>query len=262
MQDAPDVRLDEPAQDIGFHLAPDVHACATAHGCVILDLKRDRYLGFGLEESELLAGVVEGWPDAAWTGETRFSALPSIQAPNKGALQLCESLLGDGLLTRQRQETVGTLRADRIDMKADFVSVGDELEVRGHIRWGHVASFAVAYFAAWYSLQWRPLASTVALVRRKKMRNLGTSELSDVVRMARLVDIFRRLRPFVFAAEGHCLLHALTLVKFLDRYRFHPEWVIGVATQPWSAHSWVQSGKYLLDTNPEKVGEYTPILVV
>ena len=63
-------------------------------------------------------------------------------------------------------------------------------------------------------------------------------------------------------AEGYCLLHALTLVKFLRCYGCYPEWVIGVAAQPFGAHAWVQWHHYLLDTNPEKVCRYTPILVV
>ena len=77
-----------------------------------------------------------------------------------------------------------------------------------------------------------------------------------------MVDIFRRLRPFAFAVEGRCLLHALTLMRFLGKYQLHPEWVIGVTTQPWGAHSWVQWEHYLLDSNPEKVCGYTPIMMV
>jgi Transglutaminase-like superfamily len=84
----------------------------------------------------------------------------------------------------------------------------------------------------------------------------------DIFRMATMVDVFRQLRCWVFAAEGRCLLHALTLVNFLSAYGLHPEWVFGVSTQPWAAHSWVQWGQFLLDTNPEKVCPYTPILIV
>ena len=103
---------------------------------------------------------------------------------------------------------------------------------------------------------------SVASIRANKARLASDVGVTHIVEVAALVSLFRRLRPFVFAAEGHCLLHALTLVKFLGRYGFNPEWVIGVATQPWSAHSWVQWKNFLLDTNPEKVCRYTPIMVV
>jgi hypothetical protein len=84
----------------------------------------------------------------------------------------------------------------------------------------------------------------------------------DIGKLAAMVDVFRRLRPFVFAAEGRCLLHALTLIRFLSHYQLHPEWVMGVKTQPCGAHSWVQWDRYLLDSNPEKVCGYTPIMMV
>ena len=48
----------------------------------------------------------------------------------------------------------------------------------------------------------------------------------------------------------------------MSKYAFYPDWVIGVTTQPWAAHSWVQWGGFLLDTNPEKVCAYTPILMI
>ena len=52
------------------------------------------------------------------------------------------------------------------------------------------------------------------------------------------------------------------LVKFLASYQVHPTWVIGVRTKPWAAHSWVQQGTLLLDSNPEEVCEYTAILAI
>jgi hypothetical protein len=37
---------------------------------------------------------------------------------------------------------------------------------------------------------------------------------------------------------------------------------MGVKVNPWAAHSWVQSGEYVLDGTPEQVRFFTPILVV
>jgi hypothetical protein len=39
-------------------------------------------------------------------------------------------------------------------------------------------------------------------------------------------------------------------------------WVIAVRPRPWGAHSWVQLDNLLLDTNPEEINGYTPILSV
>jgi len=81
-------------------------------------------------------------------------------------------------------------------------------------------------------------------------------------RAVELVCLFRRLRPLAFTAKDQCLFHALALVRFLAFYSVFPVWVVGVRTRPWAAHSWVQQGTLLLDSNPEHVCEYTPILSV
>ncbi len=77
-----------------------------------------------------------------------------------------------------------------------------------------------------------------------------------------LIAAFRRLRPLAFTAKGRCLVHALTLVKFLSHYGVRPTWYIGVMLRPWAAHSWVQLDGLVLDSTPEKVCEFTPILAV
>jgi hypothetical protein len=234
-----------------------VYVCVTSDGSVILDLKRNKYYGLGRGDTELLAAAVPGWPPPPWqcvfeAGELR----------NAESARLCQSLLKDGLLTRNAPDANAAARDVRIDMKAEFISVGDEFEVRGRVTLQHVVSFALAYVSARYALGWGSFMSAVVAVRRKKQHGASEARSCDILQLAALVDVFRRLRCHVFAAEGRCLLHALTLVKFLNRCDFYPDWVIGVTTQPWSAHSWVQWRSFLLDTNPEKVCHYMPIMVV
>ena len=241
-----------------YGIAPHVHVCVTSEGSVLLDLKRDKYLGVGREETEILAQAVQGWPRPLWTA-TLEGATVSTKAR---AAELCGSMLESDLLTRREDSKTDPLGIGcRRDMRGDWISVGDEVEVNAAVSWRHCIHFMHAYLWARSSLAWRPILRTVEEVRRRKA---GASparpwHLSEV---AGLVDVFRRLRPFWFAAEGRCLLHALTLIRFLSKHEFYPEWVIGVTTQPWGAHSWAQWGDYLLDTNPEKVCAYTPILVV
>ena len=65
--------------------------------------------------------------------------------------------------------------------------------------------------------------------------------------------MFRRLRPYAFAAKDQCLFHALALLKFLAYYNIFPTWVIAVRPTPWAAHSWLQLGNHVLDCNPEEI---------
>jgi hypothetical protein len=261
---------DRDPQRFSLTLASHVYVCATGDGSVILDLKRDKYLGIGKEESKILSKLIVGWPVATRRNgataacskleiEIGIEVETETERAQGGAL--CRSLATQGLVV-----PVGhgceRVRRPLTDMRREWISVGDELEVEVHVTWRHVANFVRSYLWARFSLALMSLKWTVGATQKRKARCEATGELMNVLAVAALVGAFRMLRPFVFAAEGRCLLHALVLVRFLSRYGYYPEWVIGVATQPWAAHSWVQWGDFLLDSNPEKVCRYTPILVV
>jgi hypothetical protein len=248
-------RLLEPGR---FGIPPHIHVCVTGTGSVILDVKRDKYLGLGREETELLSGAVTGWPSPLWPTSTRCDADASTRATN----DLCELLVADGVLESAGEAKKARVVAPLRHMKGEWISIGDELEVAGRVTLRHIANFLSAYVWARYSLAWRPFSIVVEEVTATKLRRVPDLHRCHIRRVSAMVDIFRRLRPFAFAAEGHCLLHALTLMRFLSKYQLHPQWVIGVTTQPWGAHSWVQWDNFLLDSNPEKVCGYTPIVMV
>jgi hypothetical protein len=241
-----------------YGIAPHIHVCVTCAGSVLLDLKRDKYLGLGREETELLANAVPGWPNPSWQCRIGRDENAILRATNA----LCESLVADGVLARIAEGKQARVVVALRDMRGEWISIGDELEVRGRMALRHVRNFLSAFGWARYSLARCPfgvVVDEVSAIKRWRERDM---DRCDLRKLAAMVDIFRRLRPLAFAAEGRCLLHALTLMRFLSKYQLHPEWVIGVTTQPWAAHSWVQWGSYLLDSNPEKVCGYTPIMMV
>jgi hypothetical protein len=243
----------------GLTIAPHVHVCVTVDGSVLLDLKRDKYLGFGKEATELLAYVIADWPRPRWSYS--IGRLGSKEAVAETG-ELLGLMAADGLLVADTDQFTGRTFASGDSMKRDWISIGDELEVASVVTTRHVANFVAASLWARGSLAWQPLWEIVETHRAQKACHSSDLDPAHMPEVAGLVGAFRRMRPFVFAAEGRCLLHALTLIKFLLGYGFYPEWVIGVATRHWGAHSWVQWGDYLLDTNPDKVCRFTPILVV
>jgi hypothetical protein len=242
-----------------FTIAPHVHVCVTGDGSVLLDLKRDKYLGLGKRDTELLAAAIGSWPKPKWD---RTETEPTSDAPMAYTDELCRSLAADGLLISGVSDDAKHGGEPLVDMTREWMSIGDELEVESKVTVRHVANFAMAFHWARCSLAWRPFSAIVEVTRVEKARSGYRIDSNEMVKVAALVSVFRQLRPLAFAAEGRCLLHALTLTRFLNRYRLYPEWVIGVATQPWAAHAWVQCGNFLLDTNPEKICRYTPILVI
>jgi hypothetical protein len=230
----------------------------TSDGSVVLDVRRDKYLGLGREETEILADTVSGWPEPLWPR----SLLLEKGAALRTTSQICEQLVEHGVLERIFEGRVARAVITLKDMRGEWISIGDELEVRGRLVLHHVGNFAAAYIWARWSLTLRPFSVVVQEIAAHKRHAIRRNAPWHPNSVAALVDVFRQLRPFVFAAEGRCLLHAVTLMKFLCRYGLGPEWVIGVTTQPWAAHSWVQWGNFLLDTNPENVCAFTPIMIV
>jgi hypothetical protein len=75
------------------------------------------------------------------------------------------------------------------------------------------------------------------------------------------VAAYLRLRPLMLTAHDRCLHDSLTLLAFLGAEGWRPNWVIGVTTQPFRAHAWVQAGDLVLSDLHENVRRYTPILV-
>jgi hypothetical protein len=80
----------------------------------------------------------------------------------------------------------------------------------------------------------------------------------------RLVHLFRRLRPLLFAGRDRCILDSIGLLEFLalngtDIGRMR--WVVGVRARPWGAHCWLQQQQLVVNDTCERVMQYVPILV-
>lgn len=235
-----------------YWMPAHVRACPTASGAVILDLKRNRYFGIGTKETRALFALEQNWSQANVHANQFLEPMPL-----DSALRLANHFVEAGFLSRDVPEA--TLTTGSIDLGGTLTSVGYEV--------GHSVSIGLEHFVrflracAWSrrSLRSRTLYSVACEISGAKQQ---PSQPFDAQRAVDLVCVFRRLRPFAFTAKDQCLFHALALVKFLSYYQVFPTWVIGVRARPWAAHSWVQQGNLLLDSNPEHVCEYTPILTV
>jgi hypothetical protein len=147
-----------------------------------------------------------------------------------------------------------------VRLDGELVSIGDEIDAAASVCIRHVLFFFYALVASYLALRFQPIASVIQRVHARRAAAIRNGNDFDWRGASELVSIFRRIRPYAFVAGGHCLLHALTLVRFLAHYNEFPQLVLGVKVDPWGAHSWVQHGNFLLDTNPEKVCAFTAIL--
>jgi hypothetical protein len=237
-------------------LAPSIFVASTRNGAVLLDLARNRYFGVGPNEARVLE-CLDGRSLTSATGACPATSAACQRDMDESSIKLLADM-GIILSGRPAREIVSA----HVRLDGALTAIGDEITQPVVVRAGHGAAVVKALIVSWYSLRFRPLASTVRSVYKRRSAAIARGYIPDPRKLAELVCIFRCIRPFLFTASGHCMLHALTLAAFLARYGEFPLWVMGVKVDPWAAHSWVQQDGFLLDTNPEKVCKFNPILAV
>jgi hypothetical protein len=225
----------------------------TATGAVLLDLKPNRYFGLGYREARSLSTLAANWAAASTPSG---QSLEPMQVED--AARLADALVKAGFLTQVAPPEPGP-RFVAIDCHATLTSVGYELSAAPRMHLHHIVAFLRACIWAKRAVDSRLLYSIACEIAESKA---GITHDNDLEHTIALVSVFRRLRPYAFAAKDQCLFHALALLKFLAHYNIHPTWVIAVRPTPWAAHSWLQLGTFVLDCNPEEISGYTPILAL
>lgn len=238
-----------------YWLPAHVYTSRVPGGTIFLDLRRNRYLGIGETETQVLRRHVANWQDAG-------PALEQGSINEAAAARILDALVGLALLQpevegiRPFSPTSIGLHEARLGLEAFQAS---SRPIRMLDSWRFLRSCLWAHCV----LRSSSLYDAARAVEHFRQAAGGSiSSPADPARIHRCVQIFRRLRPYAFAAHGRCLFQALALARFLQYYRASALWVIGVRVRPWAAHSWVQQDDLVLDGTPESVRGYTPILAV
>jgi hypothetical protein len=225
-----------------------VHVCVTGNYAVLLDLRRDKYIGIRREHLPALAAAVVGWPTT-----------PCESASMQPAEKLLAQLLSTGVLTSD-PDTGKEANVPAIS-HPQLVAIEADLEYRPRVTLRDVSQVLVAAVKARALLKLRSIESVVDRVQRRKERQRANREFDfDAARPH--VEAFLYLRPLFFTTKDECLFDSLVLVELLASHHLFPEWLFGVSTNPFKAHSWVQAGDRVLNDLPERVSRFTPILAV
>jgi hypothetical protein len=236
-----------------YWMPSHVRVCVTATGAVLLDLNRNRYYAVGPKEVSSLAALALNWSAASTHSNNSPEPLPMAEAT-----RIADALVREGLLSVEAPSEP-PFRTVPIDMRAALTSGGYDAPPRVSMRLHHFSAFLRACLWARRAVRSERLYAIASELSAAKAQ---ARSAGDVQRAIELVAIFRRFRPYWFAARDQCLFHALALVKFLAHYDTFPTWVIAVRSRPWAAHSWVQFGDLVLDANPEEISSFTPILAI
>jgi hypothetical protein len=122
-----------------------------------------------------------------------------------------------------------------------------------------LAAFCRSAAYAYVMLRYRSFDTLVGHLRARKAG--GTPEAS-ITKVRDLVSLFVWLRPFLYSEVDACLFDSVALADFLYHQQIFSELMIGVRTRPFAAHSWVQHQGFVLNSVPDYLVSYTPILSV
>ena len=239
-----------------YWFPPHVYICRVPGGAIFLDLRRNRYLGVGEAEAYALKRYVANWQYAG----------PALdhESPHSGETEsrILDAIAQSGLL-QSHDAGIGPF-TPRVDLCSTLRSLEDLPVSLAPIRALSALRFLQCCIWARYALRSSSLYDIVCSIHGFGPADSGSisPSQSDIAHIKLLVESFRRLRPYAFAAHDQCLFHALSLTQFLKLHHVRATWIIGVRVRPWAAHSWVQHDDLILDGTPESVHGYTPILAV
>ncbi len=243
-----------------YLLAPHVYLCVTDDHVVLLDLKRDKYVGVGRAQMNALQTCVAGWPvlQGATIPAARESAAPS-QSPLSKLLE--SGMLTTDLARGKAASPIALPRPESSLIEPVPDGSADLFDVRPTIGAGSTIKFIRACTAARMALRFRSIASVVGRVTARKQR-MGHLHHLDLSVARAHVAAFIHLRPLLFTAKDACLFDSLAMVRFLAHHRLFPTLVFGVQTGPFAAHCWVQHEGVVFNDTPDHVRRYTPILAI
>jgi hypothetical protein len=234
-----------------YFVSSHVHLCRTEDCTIVLDLRRNKYLALPTGDTDFVSAHVQGWPTASEgpAGVQRVAA----ESP------LLRTLLREGLIT-DRYKHAQKAPPEKLPAAREYL-FEDHLPEAPRITVSDVTRFVVSSLVASSQLRFRSLEATSEYVKARKSRK-SASTTSSLNSARLLVAVFDRLRPLAFTSKDKCLFDSLALIEYLARANLYPKWVIGVRTNPFGAHSWVEGQGVVFNDLPENTRKYTPILVI
>jgi Transglutaminase-like superfamily len=237
-----------------YYFSRDTYLAVTSEAAIILDLNRGNYVALSPDQVARLRACVHGWPE-------RELAESELQSKSfEQCDEMVKPFLVTGLLTQNRE--VGKPEAHTELEQIDEWLLDPDTIRFSRVSFTHVLSLARAWVWASVSMRSKPMKIIVRAIQQQRGHLAREHHVSDLNETRRLVAAFLTLRPFFYSHKDRCLLDSLVLIRFLGIYRIFPHLVFGVRELPFSAHAWVQCGRFVINCRPGSAQRFRPILVI
>jgi hypothetical protein len=218
------------------HLNADISFCELDGRLFFLDINNDRYFQ--------LSRTLE------------HSFLSYLEDPENANVDV-SGLLKHNLLLRATAEPIA-------DIAYPSRSVLETPSPDRHVPFDAVRDVFLMVAMMHWQLKIRRLKSILeALNDHRQIRTSPhvEDETKFQERITGAATAFNLVRPFV-PIETCCLIDSLSMIRFLAKRGLHAQLVMGVACDPFSAHSWVQHGPLVLNETVGTAQAYVPIGVI
>ncbi|WP_407353507.1 lasso peptide biosynthesis B2 protein [Luteimonas sp. R10] len=223
---------------MGWKLHEDLSFCSVDGRLVFLDVSKDRYFRLQEAQEHAFASLVDG--NGADETEIRRLAEQHI---------LEETMQPD---VAPRPASIA-----RVTRSAFEETDGDEMP-------GFLASAEVLMITYATRRQLKRNRLKAVLAQTATYRRHRIARAARIVKDQKPVSLHRASATFMRARafspiDTICLLDSISMLKFLANRGLHANLVFAVASDPFSAHCWVQSGDAVLNDTVGTAHAHTPI---
>jgi transglutaminase superfamily protein len=230
-----------------YWIAPHVHFCHTNDYLVLLDIRRNEFLGLPRADAQVLASS----PGAS------NDDVPLLFAESSGSSRmdpLIKQMIERGMLTSVKPRSV-RVRAPPV---TSCLYGGAFVPFAAPIRPHHFANAILAWLSARCALRYLRIEPCLAKSNRRAHGRNATRPIT-LQGIQSLFGTFVHCRAWVYSAAGACLLDSIAVHDYLSRYGICSWLVVGVKTCPFAAHAWVQVDDCVINDQMEIVRAYTSI---
>jgi hypothetical protein len=230
-----------------------VHAylCEFDDGAILLDLRSDTYLGIDAQHLSNLRACIGNWPNS-----DRIDR--DVEHHDVSA---SESLLVDLLARGIRTTTPTSTQSSPAPNPTTALTVTSSERTRSRIPLTHIARFFIALLLVMSCLKRNRLPALLGWLRQRQSSIHGGNSVTQEEIVERLAS-FLRLRIWCYTARQRCLFDSLVLTVYLTKGKIPCTFVVGVASKPFLAHSWVQIGDSVLNDTAEHAQNFKTILSI
>jgi hypothetical protein len=246
--DAPTEGGSKTAGHAACFLSSHVYCCEFDDGAIILDLRGDTYVGIDAQYLVDLRARIGNWPGIG---------TPAADREVSDSEGLITDLLARGILTTS-PTSLHPAPATNPTMALPALTSS---ESRRRIRLTHIAHFSIAFLTVALRLRRGGAATLIDWIRRHQASIHRKCPVTHEDTLERLAS-FLWLRTWCYTARRRCLFDSFVLSIYLTREMVPCTLVIGVATRPFLAHSWVQIADAVLNDTVEHTHDFKPILSV